>query len=470
MINQNTKKPYVKCIGESAHNVTQSCYLVRFKKYAILLDCGLYQESDIKTNYDKNYNLLKKIKPRNIDFIILSHIHVDHTGMVPALYAKGCQAHLYVPFGSKMLLKLLWEDSLKIMQQDCTKLQKAGYKISPFYSQDDIDKALDRVIEVGYSNIKSSPVVEYLTEDIFYSYYPAGHIIYSCQIYLNCIDGNIYHKLGYTGDIGGNFNQTLYCDARITMPFVHLLLGENTYNQEKRPNKIYDRDKDLQKIIATILNSHRVLIPCFSLQRTQIILYTLFNLWSQNKIPLDTKIILDSPLAEKICNIWPYQSFQNIMNWNNLQIIQSWNESQQIQINSEKLIILSASGFLAGGRVIEWLKNILPNNNNTILFCGYSSENNMASQIRYGDQIININGVYVENNANIIELVSYSSHANFQELFDYYTNQCLYNKLALVHGNNSYKTEFGDLIQNELIIQGKSSRVIITNIDTKIDF
>ena len=94
----------------------------------------------------------------------------------------------------------------------------------------------------------------------------------------------------------------------------------------------------------------------------------------------------------------------------------------------------------------------------------------MASQIRYGDQIININGVYVENNANIIELVSYSSHANFQELFDYYINQCLYNKLALVHGNNSYKTEFGDLIQNELIIQGKSSRVIITNIDTKIDF
>ena len=118
-----TARPYVKFIGHASSGVTQSCHLVRYGKYVILLDCGLYQEADIKTNYEVNRDLLKKIRPKEVDYIILTHNHIDHSGMVPALYAKGCQAHIIVPAGSTEFLRLLWEDSMKIFTADCQKLQ-----------------------------------------------------------------------------------------------------------------------------------------------------------------------------------------------------------------------------------------------------------------------------------------------------------------------------------------------------------
>ena len=143
MVSRGTKKPYLQAIGASATGVTQSCYVVRFQKYMIMLDCGLYQESDIATNYKKNRELLKKIKPREIDWLILHEAHIDHTGLVPALYAKGCQAHILVPKGTIPFLKVLWEDSYKIMAQDTQKLNsKHSIKASAFYTQEDINTAL----------------------------------------------------------------------------------------------------------------------------------------------------------------------------------------------------------------------------------------------------------------------------------------------------------------------------------------
>ena len=173
MYSKGTKKPYVHFIGESAIGVTQSCYLVRFKKYVILLDCGGYQESDIATNYKKNLELLKKIRIKDIDFIILHESHIDHTMLCPALYAKGCSAHLIVPKGTTPFLKLLWEDSMKVFTQDCTKLNRNGIKVSPFYTQEDIDKTLERIIEVPVD-------IDYNIEnDIILHYYGANHIINS---------------------------------------------------------------------------------------------------------------------------------------------------------------------------------------------------------------------------------------------------------------------------------------------------
>ena len=269
MVSRGTKKPYVQAIGASATGVTQSCYIVRFKKYVIMLDCGLYQESDIATNYKKNQELLKKIKPRDIDWIILHECHADHTCLVPVLYARGCQAHLIVPYGSKQFLKLLWEDSMKIFTQDCQKLNNKGMKASPFYTQDDIDKTLNRVIEVGWTTIPTSPVSHYLTEDIRLQYYPSNHIINACQIYLTFQDGYTTHRLSFTGDIGGTTPQP-YVDERMMLPYANLMLAESTYCQPKRMNKAYDRVKDKEKIEAVIRDSHRVLIPCFSLGRTNV--------------------------------------------------------------------------------------------------------------------------------------------------------------------------------------------------------
>lgn len=465
MTNKGTAKPYVKCIGDSATGVTQSCYLVRFQKYCLLLDCGLYQESDIATNYKENIKLLKKIHPTEVDWIILSHSHIDHIGLVPALYARGCQAHILIPTGSKIFLKLLWEDSMKIFQQDCQKLNHKGTKVSPYYTQEDIDRALDRCIEVK----DGSPYQ--LTPNITMTYYPANHIVYACQVHLEFYQDHVYHRLNFTGDIGGLTSQP-YVKQRQTLPYANITLAENTYNDsKKRINKQYDRPKDLEKIEAVVRDYRKVLIPCFSLGRTQTILTELYNMDLDGKIPNDVYIIIDSPLAQKFCDVWPEEDlWPDIMKWSRLHFTTDWTESQTLMKRNSHDIIISASGFLNGGRVMEWLKFVLPNSNNAILFCGYSGENNLAYQIRHGDSVVNVDGEIVENKANIIELVSFSSHASYQELMDYYANELRYDKILLVHGNMDNKVNFANVLQNKLIEQGKSSRVVAANMDTKIFF
>nr|DAG70747.1 MAG TPA: putative exonuclease [Caudoviricetes sp.] len=464
MVNKGTSKPYVKCIGASSTGVTQSCYFVRFNKYCILLDCGGYQESDIWTNYQKNLELLKKIKPREVDWIILHECHIDHTMLVPSLYARGCQAHLIVPKGSTLFLKLLWEDSMKIFMQDCQKLEKTGKKASPFYTQEDIETTLNRIIEIDVH----SPYQ--LAKEITLTYYNSNHIIHACQLLLEMKQGYTIKRLGFTGDLGSPVPQP-YVNNRDTIPYCNLLLSENTYNKPQRVNKAYDRGKDLEKIQAVLEDSknNRVLIPCFSLNRTQTILTELYLLWEYDKIPHDVNIIVDSPLAQKFCNIWPkFRLWEKIMNWPNLRFIKDWEESQEVMHSNFPCVILSASGFLNGGRVVEWLKAILPNRKNTIMFCGYSGQNNLASQIRSRQKSVVVNGDEVSNDANLIELVSFSSHASYEELLDYLSEFCIFDKVALVHGDMNRKPQFANTLQQNLIEQGKSSRVIATNMDSKI--
>ena len=136
-------------------------------------------------------------------------------------------------------------------------------------------------------------------------------------------------------------------------------------------------------------------------------------------------------------------------------------------MNNEHCIIIAASGFLAGGRVLSHLTTILPNSNNTIMFIGYSGENNLAAKIKSNEPFVEVNGVVLENKAKIIELRSWSSHASYEELMDYLTT-LRYNKVCLVHGNMDGKVEFAQVLKNQLVAQGKSARVIAVNQDTKV--
>ena len=454
---KGTSKPYISFIGNSAIDVTGSMHLVRFKKYMLLLDCGLIQLNDPQTNYKANLAQLKKIKIPEIDYIILTHCHIDHSGLIPALYARGCHAHVYVPKNSKKFLRLLWEDSMKIMISDCQKINRHGLKATPFYDMADIENALGRCIEIDFNS-------EYqINSDMSFQYYSAGHIIHSAQVVLTLYEGNIIKRIGYTGDIGGN-NKRPFIVPKQNLPFVELLIGENTYNQPTRPGKAKDRIKDIEKIFTVESQALKILIPTFSLGRTQEILTTLYDLGLDFHVP----IYLDSPLAQKICDIWDDNSFHNdVMQMQNLHIIQSWEESQVLQKKIEHCIILSASGFLNGGRAVSHLKTILPDNRNHILFCGFSGENNLASQIKNGDSFVKVDGEMISNNANITCLYSFSSHAGYEELLDYY-NELRYNKIALVHGDIRYKNNFCNVLQDQLHNDGKSAKVVCVNEGTKI--
>jgi len=449
MVNgKGTSKPYIHFIGNSTIDVTGSMHHIRFKKYSLLLDCGMIQGADIVSNYQANKAQIKAVRPQDIDYIILSHPHIDHIGLVPALFAKGCHAHIYAVEGLIPFLKLLWEDSLKIMTSDCLKIEaKHGRKAAPYYTQDDIGKALMRVIEVPYNQPYA------LNDSMQFTYYPAGHIINSAQIYLEMTEGYTTKRIGFTGDIGGSIERP-YTPIRKPLPFVDVLIGENTYNTPARVNNIKDRPKDIEKIRSIVSEYNKILIPCFSLQRTQEMLKLL------TEMNLDCPIILDSPLAYKFCQMWNDE-------WAGVKYIETWEQSQALQYSNEHCIILSASGFLQGGRIMAHLKTALSNPNNHLIFIGYAGENNLASQIKSGQKEVIIDGDVVKNKANITELRSFSSHASYEELLEYYS-VCRYNKLCLVHGNFADKVTFTHTLQERLISQGKSSRAIATAEGQKI--
>lgn len=258
-----------------------------------------------------------------------------------------------------------------------------------------------------------------------------------------------------------------YTEPIEPLPFCNLLIGESTYNVPTRPNKARDRAKDLEKIQSVVEEFNKVLIPCFSLQRTQVMLRLLYIL----AVDLDCPIYLDSPLASKFCAMWQDDeeySWQDIMS--HVKVIDSYESSLALQESNERCIILSASGFLQGGRIMNHLKASLDNPNTCIVFCGFAGENNLASQIKAGQKEVNIDGTIVKNRANIVELRSFSSHASYEELMQYYGKDTRYDKLALHHGEFEPKVAFAIALQNKLITQGKSSRVIAVNADSKTYF
>lgn len=456
---KGTSRPYVQFLGNSAIDVAGSLNLLRFKRYCLLLDAGWAQGFDVMTSYRQNKDAVKKVKCKEIDYIILSHLHIDHTGLIPALFAKGCHTHIYAPKDSIPFIKLMWEDSLKIHLQDCQKLQnKHGIKANPLYSPVDIENALNRIIEIPYN------MPYQINENITLTYYPAGHIIHSAQIYLEFQEGSIIKRVGYTSDIG--MKPQAYTEPIEPLPFCNLLIGESTYNVPTRPDKARDRVKDIEKIQSVVEQFNKILIPCFSLQRTQVMLKWLYRL----SIDFDCPIYLDSPLASKFCSMWKSEAddWQEIMS--KIKIIDSYESSVALQESNEHCVILSASGFLNGGRIVSHLKTSLDKPTTCILFCGFAGENNLASQIKSGQKEVNIDGTIVKNRANIVELRSFSSHASYEELMQYYGEDTRYDKLALHHGEFEGKVAFANILQNNLIAQGKSSRVIAVNADSKIYF
>ncbi len=465
MKNKPIKRSYISCIGASAHEVTGSAYLVNHKEYQVLLDCGMIQGyGDIYSNYRANCEQVHKFKPKLIDAILISHSNLDHHGMLPFLYGHGCTATTFVPEGNKKYLKLLWEDSLNIMQSDCLKIEKKkGRKAPPFYTQEDINKTLDHLIEIPFNYSVN------INKDISFVFLPAGHIQHSASIYLTLNRGYIKNTLWYSGDLGPKTKQ-IYVEDKIFPERFDIGLVETTYNIPSRVAKQRDREKDLEKIQSIIGEYNRIIFPAFALNRSQVILTELYNLWKQNKIPNDIKIYFDAPLGVRIGNCWDGEEWEEIWNnWPNLIKLTDYLDSQNAQKDTSKCIVVAGAGMCNSGRILGWLKKSVKDPKNHLVFIGYCPPNGLAADIKSNKRQINIDGDIVDNNCNYTELVSFSSHASYEELMDYY-NKLKYNKIALVHGEMEGKVAFAQTLQQSLIEQGKSARVIATNADTKIYF
>ena len=453
----STKKPYLQFIGGNAIGVTGSCTILRWKQMKYAIDMGMIQTNNILADYRANKDLVKRIKPKTIHAVIITHLHSDHiSNLLPAV-AQGMNAHIYIPEGSSTLMRIMLEDSAKIMESDALLLaKKHGVKVPPLATLQDVEKVMNRCIEIPFG------IPTEITGGAILTFYHAGHIVCSAQCLIKLKDGYTIRRVGFTGDIGYE-KKSVSVPPIETMPFADIIVGEATYCEESRSYS-YKKDRwyDEQLITTAINQYNRILCPVFSLQRLEDVLECLRHL------KITKPIYVDAPLGIKLYQNWPEKlDYQETMN---VKFVEEWSQSQALQVSKESCVILSSSGMLSAGRALSHLKYILPDSHNCVLFCGYSADNTLATIIKNGARDIKVNGEMISNNCQIYSLNTFSSHANYHQLVDYYTNQLRFNKLCLVHADFEGKVEFAHELQDQLANQGKSSRVVAVNQDSKIYF
>lgn len=468
-------KVRVEIVGKSGDGVTGSMYYITFNDKQILLDAGLYQTSsdDILTQYKinrRNY----KVPFSELDAVIISHNHTDHLGLVPYLFKRGYRGNVYVPSNSKILARIMWEDSIKIFQSDCVKIEKRyGTKAETLYEQEDADTAYEHLVELPFDE----EIV--LFDDLTLRYYRAAHIVNAAQVRLVFKIGETIKSLNYTGDIGSDIQKD-YLLPYQSMPYADAVIAESTYGGSNKSHKQKDREKDIEKIKTVITqccqeNTKKVVFGSFSLQRSQEILTELYKLYGNDET-FSTPILVDAPLAKKISNIWDKviekdnDLWRKVMSWSNIVWIDTIEDSIAWQKLKTSQVVISTSNFLKAGRILNWLKSILPDADNRLCFCGYSGdEKSVAYQIQHNKRWVEVDGIKVSNKANVVCLNSFSSHACQKELLQRYTDMP-YNKIYLVHGEKNGKDEFAKKLRESLEKADRSSKVHTPVMGDKFEF
>lgn len=468
-------KVNVQLVGKSADGVTGSMYFITFNDKQILLDAGLYQTSgdDILKQYKINHRNYK-VPFAELDAVIISHQHQDHWGIVPYLFSRGYCGDVYIPKGNKAIARIMWEDSLKIFESDCVKIEKRyGIKATPLYSQEDIEVALEHLIELPFD----TEIV--LFDDLSLCYYHASHIVNAAQVHLTFKVGETIKRLGFTGDIGSDINKD-YILPYESLPYSDVLLAECTYGGSHKSHTQKDREKDIEKIKCVVdqccqHDTQKVLFGSFSLNRLQDILTTLYKIYGDDE-SFATPVIIDAPLGMKISALWDkliekdYDLWKKVSAWKNIVWINTFEESQQWQRLQTSQIIISTSNFLKNGRVVSWLKSILPNENSRVMLCGYAGdEDSVAYQIQHSKKWVTIDGERIRSRANVMQLTSFSSHACRMELLQRYTD-IQYNKIYLVHSESNSKQEFAKMLRKSLSIADRSAKVHTPVMGDEISF
>ena len=443
------------------------------------MECGLIQEGHtILENYRLNQEYLQKIKPSNIDMIIVGHMHIDHIGLIPSLYKNGkCNARIIVPKYSTAILETMLLDSAYINTRDVELLNhKRGTAYQPLYTEDDVHYVMQYVEEY-----ESNEVIA-LSDSCSIRYTPAGHILLSQQIELFITCNGHTKKLLFTSDLGNTITQDsrVYVEKFQPVNTAQIAFVESTYSAASRTLTKEDFQKDMEKIKTVITqfcidSSNRVLIPTFSLDRCPYMLWILYSLFGKDK-DFHVPIIVDSPLTINLLNIYSSilqgekkEIFDQVMSWENLQLITEPEESKAAISDPSSKVILSSSGMLTAGRSIKWCQSILPRYSDCILFCGYTGENTLGWKIKHSKQqkTISINGKPIPNRCQIVNLKSFSSHMQHQELVKYYKGiHC--DKIYLVHGNTKDVLEFQKELSKEIHDSLRTTKVIVPTKGTKI--
>jgi len=430
----------IKFLG-GVRTVTGSSHLVANDKSEVLLDAGLFQgrrDEFYQVNTTFGYN------PHTLDALVLSHAHIDHCGNIPSLIRRGLRCKVYATSATKDLSRLMLEDSGKIQEEDIRYVNKINKRLGlpprePLYTTKEVRKAAKRFHSLSYGQ-------RFLVaKNIQATLYDAGHILGSAIIVLDIKGGLKNIRLGYAVDLGRK-NLPLLNDPVVPDKLDYLIL-ESTYGGRVHAPIEEAKLKLRDAISRTVERKGKIIIPAFTLERTQEIIYFLSELLREKAIP-SIPIYVDSPLASDITDVFKYhldyfnqKTRQAIKEGNdpleflNLKFIREQKESKTLNNDKRPMVIIAGSGMCESGRVLHHLKNNIEESRNTILVVGYMAQDTLGKRIVDKIRYVRIFGVEYELNAEVVVINSFSGHADRNGLVDFVSRCLPLKQIFLVHAD-----------------------------------
>jgi metallo-beta-lactamase family protein len=436
----------------AAQTVTGSKHLVTLSNgKKILLDCGMFQGMGPDTDKMNRY---WGFDPQEISYVFVSHAHVDHSGLLPKLVKDGFRGAIYATPATIDVIKVLLLDSAFIQRQDTIFLNKTRSEegrplVEPLYNEEDVHKTFEHFRPVHYH--QAVQVDDHIQLQLF----DCGHIIGSATIFLTLKENGKTKTLAFSGDVGRYGDPLLHSPE--VFPQADYIIIESTYG-DKIHDKIETYSVDLLKNIkeTCLRKKGKLIIPAFSVGRTQELLYALNDLELDGELP-PVDYYVDSPMSTKVTEIVKLhsecfnRSVQKLMKagtdpflFKGLKYISDKRESQALNVNYKPSVIISASGMAEAGRVKHHIANSIENWRNTIMLIGYCEPKSLGARLKLRPETVGIFGENYVVKADIVSLNSMSAHADYNDLSQYLSCQHAgaVSRVFIVHGEPDVQIEF----------------------------
>lgn len=427
----------------AVRNVTGSMHLLTVNGQRILLECGLFQGRRQEA-FERNRHL--PFDARAVDAMVLSHAHIDHSGNIPNLVKSGFEGNIYCTYATRDLCSIMLRDAGHIMEADTEYVNKRHRRqgkpeVEPIYTVAEATASLRYFMSMDYG--RSALIAPGVT----LTFYDAGHILGSALCALDIAEKGRAYRLLFTGDLGRTAMPIL--DDPQPVPGVDYLITESTYGARTHET-VQQAEGHLKRVIhKAYARGGKVIIPAFSVGRTQEIVYALHRLSKAGEIP-QLPIYVDSPLAINATEVFRLHpeyydretldfmlEHEDAFGFDHLHYIRWVEDSKALNERTDPMVIISASGMCEAGRILHHLKNNIEQERNIILFVGYQAVHTLGRRILEGQETVSIFGEPYTVRAEVESIDGYSAHADREELLAYMRRiePRRIRKAFLVHGD-----------------------------------
>lgn len=446
----------------AAGTVTGSCSLVRTDKTGFLVDCGMFQGN--RTVRQLNFDPFP-FKPADVAHVILTHAHIDHSGLLPKLVKHGFKGQVFATPATADLLEFMMLDSASIQEADIDRVNRKQNRrgrdeVEPLYTREDAEELLSRLFTVPYGQWFEPG------GDVRARFWNAGHILGSASVEIQFADKASGHtmRMLFSGDLGPD-EKVFHPEPEAPEGFDYIVC-ESTYgNRERDDYTLANRREVLRKELAEGLQrGGNIIIPSFAVERSQELLHDIGVLLARKEIP-ETTVFLDSPLARKVTEVFAYYAGTlddiaipdgQLFRDPSFRFVESVEESKAINKVTGGAIIISASGMCDAGRIKHHLKNNIWRKNATILFVGYQAPGTLGHYIVNGSKDVRIHSTEFRVNATIRQIGNYSAHADQSELLAWIEERApIGGALFLNHGEQDAREELRRLLGERGMDTGK---------------